>query len=371
MQCSLIIPTHNRAGALRETIGRIASLQLGEKQGEIELVVVDNASNTPVELPQILVNGIRMQSIRLETNLNTAARNIAAEQANGRWLFMLDDDSSPLDLDFVKWLDEVPEEIAAIGAEIYLPSGSHESGGLPEVIIGCGCAIRRDVFLGVGGYDASFGYYAEEYDLCAKLIAAGQSVVHTRDIQVLHRKEQAGRNFGEILFRLVRNNGWVVQRYAPDAFLRATIDEMLDRYRQIAIKEGVIDSFERAIRSLETSFASQARTPLSVADWDRFTGRAAARSMLGSRLGGHSGSVSIVGDRRAKGYEIIEQEVLRLGYWLADDPSSADASVIGVLSPGPMLDLAQEYPDAICPWEVGSGGRIKRDVRAYDQTSTD
>lgn len=365
------MPTHNRAGTLRETNDRLGLLQLGDLRGEIELIVVDNASSEPVELPRVLGNGIRVRSIRLETNLNTAARNIAAEQAGGHWLFMLDDDSCPLDLDFVKWLDAVPEKIAAIGAEIFLPSGSRESGGLPEVIIGCGCVIRRDVFLGVGGYDASFGYYAEEYDLCAKLIAAGESVVHTRDIQVLHRKEQAGRNFGEILYRLVRNNAWVMQRHAPEAFLRTAIDEMLDRYRQIAVKEGVVEGYERAIRSLETSLASQVRTPLSVADWDRFTGRAAARSTLGSRLGGHPGRVCVVGDRRAKGREIIDQEVLHLGYELADDPRAAEACVIGALSPGPMLDLAQEHPGAICAWELGCGGRINRDMTAYDQTSTD
>lgn len=355
MRCSLIMPTHNRSGVLRDTIERIGSLCVGTQQDDLEIVVMDNASSEPVALPRVLDNGIRVQLIRLEENLNTAARNIAAAHAQGRWLFMLDDDSSPLDLDFVCMLDDVPAEIAAIGAEIFLPSGEHEAGGLPEVIIGCGCAIRRDMFLEVGGYDASFGYYAEEYDLCAKLIEGGRRVVHTREIRVLHRKVQAGRNFGEILFRLVRNNTWVMQRYAPAQFRQKAIDDVLDRYRLIANREGVGESYERAIRVVESTLGSQARVPLEETGWERFTGRSAVLSHLSSRLSGVSGPVQILAARQAKGREIIEQVLVDLGFEIVDEAEDATARVLGSLSPGPMLDLAQLHPDAISPWELGVG----------------
>jgi hypothetical protein len=348
MRVSFIIPTRERHEVLDETLGRIGSIVFKHLSGQCELLIVDNASGIPVDAPRQLANGIKVRVIRLEANRNTAARNIAAIEAEGEWLVMLDDDSSPLAETDWDVLEQQDEEVAAVGGEIIMPDGRHESGGLPEVIVGCGCAIRRDVFLELAGYDASFGYYAEEYDLCAGLIQSGYRIAHSRSLRFLHRKSSVGRDFNRIIRYLVRNNGWVLQRYAPEQRLGPAMEFVLRRYRQIAIKERVLGGYELGVTELERTLSEQVRTPLSVELWDRFTGRAAVSQTLRMQLSSRPDRVQILGSAQEKGREIIADEIGKLGCQLVDE--DGDLCVIGSISPGPMLDLIRMYPDAIAPW---------------------
>lgn len=350
---SLIIPTRNRPAVLEETLDRIGQHHFGAFHQGCELILIDNDSEEAVDPPAQLSNGIPVRYIRLDHNMNTAARNVGAELASGDWLVMLDDDSAPepgCDWDL---LIDAPEDQGAIGGEIMLSSGVRESGGLPEVIVGCGCVIRRTCFVASGGYDASFGYYAEEYDLCARMIAEGYRVEHNRSLKFLHRKSTLGRDFNEILYRLVRNNAWVMQRYAPDECRQVELDHIMDRYRAIAIKEDAMRGFERACGELELTLDDQVRSPMNLGLWDRFTGRAAVRETLGGIFQNRAGEVSFVGSPHAKGREIIASELNRLGCSFVEDGNGV--RVVGSLSPGPMLDLAEQYPDAILPWNPRGG----------------
>lgn len=351
VKISMIIPTRDRPKVLRETLERLSQLD-SDDLGECELLVIDNNSREPIALPDRLGNGLFVRHFRLTKNMHAAARNIGAREASGEWLVMLDDDSSPLPCALSETLRCLPEEVAAVGGEIRLPSAQRESGGLPEVIVGCGCVIRKEEFLRVGGYDPSFGYYAEEYDLCAKLILAGHRVVQTRSLLFEHRKSTVGRDFNEIMFRLVRNNAWVLQRYAPELERSTLIERMIDRYRVISIKESADEGFARGLRAVEETIAAQTRTPLGSSQWDRFTGRAAVRSQLQAALAESHVPVRLVGPSSAKGREIVESELLRLGSRLED--TDAAQPVISSISPGPMLDLSEQNPDAIMPWFLGS-----------------
>jgi hypothetical protein len=60
-----------------------------------------------------------------------------------------------------------------------------------------------------------------------------------------------------------------------------------------------------------------------------------------------------VGSPHAKGREIIASELARLGCEIVDHGEGV--RVVGSLSPGPMLDLAGEHPDAILPWNPRGG----------------
>ncbi len=316
--------------------------------GPCELIVIDNASAEPVTLPDQLRNSFPVKLIRLDRNIHTAARNIGAQEARGDWLCMLDDDSALLPCPLLELLTSVPDEVAAVGGEITLPGGSRESGGLPEVIVGCGCVIRRDAFLRVGGYDESFGYYAEEYDLCAKLINAGDQIRHSRSIRFEHRRSAEGRDFNEIMFRLVRNNAWVIQRYAPESVRRAQIDEMLSRYKHIADRELAMTGYQRGIEALEDSIDRQPRAEMQADAWDRFTGVAAVRARF-ARLAYFAGStVHLIGEPHAKGRGGVSAELGRIGCEIDQAPTGT--AVIGGISPGPMLDLADRNPGAIAPW---------------------
>ncbi len=239
----------------------------GDLDRAAEVIVVDNASEPPAAVAPWLANGIRVRSIRLSENEAAASRNIAARESDCEWLVMLDDDSHPVDSGFIDVLAGAAPEVAAVGADIRLPDGSREAGGLPEVFVGCGVAIRRGPFLevgGVGGYDAAFHFYAEEYDLAARLIMAGHVIVHDGRFRVRHSKVTAGRDMDLILRRLVRNNGWVAQRYAPPGEREREMGRLLNRYGDIAIRESAAVGFARGRRGLVRDRDRRGRDPRGV-----------------------------------------------------------------------------------------------------------
>lgn len=357
---SYIIPTRDRPRVLTQTLRAIGNLP----PHEAEVVIIDNASATPIaplladphgDLPDgRLQNGIAVRTIRSEINLGAAGRNLAAHATprSAQWLVMLDDDSWPTDLGFLDAIREAPSNVAAIAGEIHLLNGMREAGGLPEVFTGCGAIIRRDAFIAAGGYDQSFGYYAEEYDLAARFILAGLRISTDRRARFVHAKVQSGRDMNTILARLVRNNGWVMQRYAPDALRRRALRDTVDRYERIARKEFATEGYAEGFRELLRTLRAQPRTPMTLRQWERFTGKSAARRALlrawathasgggggGARTAGFS-TVKLIDE--GKNCDVIREVLDDLGIRITADDRAAEAVVIGTLSPGPMWDAAE------------------------------
>ncbi len=347
---SYVIPTKDRHDELARTLGAIGSIkEHGPDASPAEVIVVDNASDEPVRAPNWLPNGVSVRVERRHSNEGAAGRNAGVLRASARteWVVMLDDDSAPIDGAFLAALDDHPADVGAVSADIFLPDGSRERGGLPEVFIGCGVAIRRWAFLASGGYDPCFGYYAEEYDLAAKLMLGGRRVAFDPRFRVLHHKAASGRDMDLILRRLVRNNGWVLQRYAPDDVLVERLAENESRYRAIAEKEHALGGFEAGLEELGTTLAAQRRTPMDGSTWDRFTGLAAARAGLQAAMARTPfASAEIV--EPGKNAWVIERALSELGVAVVD--GSAEARVIGTMSPGPMLDASRD--GLVTPWSV-------------------
>ena len=345
---SFVFPTRNRPDRVEHTLRKLASLRI--PQGEV--VIIDNASDQPIDAPSELSNGLPVRIIRLDSNEGAAARNLGVETAIGDWIVMLDDDSHPLDAAFIEVLRDADDDIAAIGADILLPGGERESGGLPEVFVGCGVAIRRDAFLAVGGYDGSFGYYAEEYDLCAKLILNGLRIVHDQRFRVRHEKVTAGRDINLILQRLVRNNAWVAQRYAPVDRREAELNEVISRYARISVKEHAAGGFARGVDELLTTLDQQPSHRMSIEQFDRFTGLSHARRTLrDSGMIWPGRPVAMVDE--GKNAWAVRQGLTELGAMIVNE-SEAELLVIGTLSPGPMLDAMErrsgQSTPVCCPW---------------------
>ncbi len=387
---TFVIPTRDRNRRLRATLEALAQLGPCDSLGGAEVVVVDNDSRERLVLPTHLRSGVRVKSVWLDENLGAAARNVAAHEAHAssEWLIMLDDDSWPVGPGLLDALADQPEDVAVVTADIFVPGVSdgaagepseaglatpqRERGGLPEVLIGCGAAVRTKDFLAVGGYDASFHYYVEEYDLSAKLLLAGKRVRFDPRFMVVHAKDGANRDMNTIVQRLVRNNAWVAQRYAPDAELAHELDEVRDRYHAIARKEKASRGYRAGVKELESTLAQQRRTPMPQHLWDRFVGLAAARRALGAQVR-RAGvrTVALIDEgknawvpvraleelgvrvvRLSPGIDVNDQRLRELG---------VEAVVVGTMSPGPMLDAyfartggpkALGVP-VLLPWMVG------------------
>ncbi len=361
---SFVLPTRDRPSDLARTLAGIGRLGLGPERAEV--IVVDNASaRTPV-VPGRLACGAQVTLLTRPTNDGAAARNLGAEAARGEWVVMLDDDSHPLPPqgdapDLPTLLEAQPREALAVMADIHL-SGERgrEQGGLPEVFIGCGVAIRRDAFLRAGGYDHAFGYYAEEYDLAAKLMLMGGRIAFEPAWRVVHHKVSAGRDMDLIVERLVRNNGWVAQRYAPDDELAAELERIVGRCQFIATKEDARRGFERGMAQLEATIGAQQRTPMDHGLWARFTGLAAARAAVDAELRRRpftTASIVLAG----KNLAVVERALTERGVEvLPGVPGRGEALVLGTLSPGPMLDglslLSVLGRRVLAPWICAHAG---------------
>src|ERR1044071_1098354 len=149
-----------------------------------------------------------------------------------------------------------------------------------------------------------------------------------------------------ILSRLVRNNGWGMQRYAPDELRRAQIPEQRRRYRQIAIKENAVPGYRAGLLELRRTIRAQRRTPMPRHLFERFTGVAHARAALQEAYAQRPFRTVAPVDEGKNGW-VVRKALAELGATVVPDPTqhaarstqhSVDALVIGTMSPGPMLD---------------------------------
>ena len=345
MFATIVIPTRSRPDDLARTLELLSECDSGSHACEV--VIVDNASDPPVTAPEELPNGWEVRTLVLPHNAGAAGRNTAAAQAMGEWLLMLDDDSAPLDAGWIAAATSAHIDTLAIGAEVLLPNGRHEAGGLPEVVVGCGALIRRDAFLDCGGYDASFEYYGEETDLCARCIEEGGRIEYDPRFRVLHRRSDSERDLSRIMERLTRNEALTIWRYAPEHELQDWLDRTLARRRTIAAREGVSAAFERGADALQRLFASEPRRPLMQDDWDRLTGASCVREWIRSSDAAPC-AVRMPSGAPGKHPEVITSTLALLGV-LAEDTESAATIIAGTLAPGLAIDaaqeLAREYPE--------------------------
>lgn len=352
---SYIIPTRDRPERLALTLSALGALRGHYPDNPGEVILIDNASQFPPTPPERLANGLRVRPIYRTTNEGAASRNTGVQAADPghEWVVMLDDDSYPCDTGFIRRLARAPADVGAVSADIYLPGmARRESGGLPEVFIGCGVAIRRSVFLKLGGYDAAFNYYAEEYDLAARMILAGYRIAFDPWFRVEHHKVAAGRDMNTILSRLVRNNGWVMQRYAPDTQRRQQVREQRSRYRAIAEKENARPGFAAGLLELRRTIRQQHRTPMPRHLFDRFTGLAYARDSLALAYRNRPFKTATLVDEGKNGW-VIRRALAEIGVPVVE--GFGDVHIIGTMSPGPMLD-SWERRTLLNP--TGKGPRI-------------
>ena len=85
MLFSVVIPTHNRAGLLAETLETV----FAQEERDFEILVVDDGSTD--ETPEVLKRYAgRIEVLRQENRGPAAARNLGIERARGHYVAFLD-----------------------------------------------------------------------------------------------------------------------------------------------------------------------------------------------------------------------------------------------------------------------------------------
>jgi GT2 family glycosyltransferase len=233
---SVVIPVLNASRTLPRTLAALAALVPAPD----EIVFVDNGStdDTPARLQAYAASAATKVVVLREPRRGASvARNTGARAATGDVVVFTDADCCPRP----DWLAALraPFTDAAAGAVAGRlastpPRGIVETfsslftlqapatparhtrwtpwaGGFPTANF----AVRRDRLAAVGGFDESVAIYGEDYDLCARLYAAGLVIVYTPDAVVEHQHRVALRPMLRQAFGFGRSHAWLMRRHVP------------------------------------------------------------------------------------------------------------------------------------------------------------
>lgn len=225
---TLVIMTRDRGEELASTL-----TTLGQLPERPPIVVADNGS-ADEEVADIARRFPWVTFIPLRRNAGVAARNLAVQHVETPYVAFNDDDSvwTPGSLQQVVDTFDAHPRIGALTAHIVVGadgrddptslemaaspvSGDPALPGIPVLgFLGCATAVRRDAYLGVGGFEERFHFGGEEELLATDLAAAGWEVRYLADATVRHtpstsRDHAKRRRLG------VRNTLWYLWLRRP------------------------------------------------------------------------------------------------------------------------------------------------------------
>jgi len=229
-----------------------------------EVIVVENAPNPQIEERP----GLKI--LRPGRNLGIAARNLAAREAAGDLLLMLDDDSYPLPGAVETLVDafEREERLGVAGGlvrdvdpvtgaenergtntfDYWLGDPERPDDEVPAFFFPEGASmIRREAFLEVGGYFEPYFQAGAGLDLATTLLAHGWDVRYVPAARFVHLKAETGRDKSAMLQKRVRNQLWYFYRHFPASVAARRIPAYLAFDLLESVKSGAARSWSRGI----------------------------------------------------------------------------------------------------------------------------
>jgi GT2 family glycosyltransferase len=232
---SIVVPVRNAARTLPRTLAALTALAPPPD----ELILVDNGStdDTRARLEAFAGAAAGTKVLVLDEPRRGAsvARNTGARAATGDVIVFTDADCCPR-----------PDWLAALGAPLAdpavgavagrlastVPHGLVETfsslftlqlppaparhtrwtpwaGGFPTANL----AVRRALLQRIGGFDESVAIYGEDYDLCARMYAAGAAIAYTPDAVVAHQHRVALGPMLRQAFGFGRSHAWLMRRH--------------------------------------------------------------------------------------------------------------------------------------------------------------
>jgi len=209
---SIIIPVYGQHATTFACLKSIAEVPPGMS---FEVVVMDDCSPESAVIALAPVEGIRI--VRNETNLGFIGNvNAGAAAARGEWLIILNNDTivRPNALNMLLDTFEQHANVGLVGAKLLNADGSvQEAGGIvwkdgsawnwgrgqhrddprfnfvrdADYCSGAALAIRRDLFLDMGGFDPYYApAYYEDADLAFRIRERGLRVLYQPAAEVFH-----------------------------------------------------------------------------------------------------------------------------------------------------------------------------------------
>jgi GT2 family glycosyltransferase len=272
-QAAIVITTHNRRDELRR------ALQSALRQtGELEVLVFDDGSSDGTaemvreEFPQVRLHR-EPRSVGL-----IVARNRAAQLVDAPVIVSIDDDAELVAADTVEQTLrdlEAPSIGAVAIPHLDVNKDGRQAPQAPDrdavwvtsVYVGTAHAIRRDLFLSLGGYRDEFFHQHEELDFCLRMLDAGWWVRLGRAAQPIRHYESPKRDFGRVDFYARRNEILHIWLNVPKRWVLPYIALRAIKGLRIGLAVGRPRSMVRGIaRGIATGPAAwPRRTPVRLA----------------------------------------------------------------------------------------------------------
>lgn len=237
---SIVIVTRNRPDALRSAL-RSATAQ----EGATEVIVIDDGS-TDGTSELVAREFPRVRLLRSKTSEGyIRQRNRGARAARAAIIVSIDDDADFTATDTVettlRGFDD--PRVAAVampfvqerrGDDVLQRAPSDEGVWLTNAFIGTAHALRRDIFLELGGYRETLQHLFEEPDLCMRLLRHGYVVRLGRGAPVVHH-ESPYRNVARDLTYICRNHVLLTWFHVPAGYSLVRVAQILGYVARAAV----------------------------------------------------------------------------------------------------------------------------------------
>lgn len=255
MQLSVLIISHNTRALTLDCLRSVYEQTSGI---EFEVIVLDNAS-TDGSAAAIAEQFPQVRLLEPGRNLGFAAgNNLAAQDASGKVLLLLNPDTVILDRAIERLLSFADSNADAgiYGGRTLYPDGSlnreschgrptpwsllcmglglsslfrksaivnpeglgswrRDSARPVDCVTGCFLLIHRHLWDLLRGFDESFFMYGEDTDLCMRATAAGYPCLHCPDAQIIHYGGKSDRIRADKMVRLFRAKAQLFEKHWP------------------------------------------------------------------------------------------------------------------------------------------------------------
>lgn len=238
---SVIVVNYNGGAYLNRCVGSL----LTQTHANFEAFIVDNAS-TDGSMDALPALDDRFTIIRNNKNLGfAAANNLAAKQAKGNWIGLLNPDAfaradwiekalietqgdNVTMVGSLQFMADDPDTLDGAG-DFYHASGlawragfGHPTSHAPEASFpafapcGAGAFYHRETFLSLGGFDERFFCYFEDVDMGYRMRLAGGQCVQSVHAKIDHVSSGiTGRASDFAVYHGTRNRLWCFFKNTP------------------------------------------------------------------------------------------------------------------------------------------------------------
>ncbi|RMG01113.1 MAG: glycosyltransferase family 2 protein [Nitrospirae bacterium] len=219
----IVFLNYNRLSETKYTLKALLECKAHYKN--IQIIAVDNASTDGT---REYLKGVseEIQVILLDENQGIGGYNIGFERCKGEYIIVLDDDSHVLP-STIERLVRVFERDSTIGLIAFkvidnegrrfktwhIPSDDRFQDSF--AFVGCGFAVKRDVFRSIGYYPAEFFLYHNEIEVSLKTKMKGYRVVYDPECVAVHRTEGVSRNPERRVYFTLKNSLFLIWKYYP------------------------------------------------------------------------------------------------------------------------------------------------------------